>query len=1410
MEAQKRKEREPCPRQKANFLSYIIFGWTIPIFFKGYKKELNTDDLYQPLREHKSDGLGDRLCEAWENEQKQARMKNRKPKLLRAGFRVFGWEIALLGLVLLTLEMLFKVSQPFFLGKLVAYYSRQQGDITEAYLYAGAVVLCSAINVLFIHPYMLSQLHLGMKLRVAACSMIYRKSLRLSKTALGDTTAGQVVNLLSNDVGRLDLAVLFVHYLWIGPLETLVVTYLMYREIGYSAIYGVLFLLLFIPLQAYLGKKTSELRLRTALRTDERVRLMNEIIQGIQVIKMYTWERPFAALVAMARKKEIKVIRYVSYIRGILLSFIMFTTRVSIFLSLVAYALAGQVVTAEKAFAITAYYNILRTTMTIFFPQGIGQFAEALVSVRRIQKFMQYDEIESAEGVSMVGGDGKDASSSSSSDLQEKKPDADPLALPNSKFIRHSESDGLKEPAAVNNHHQQQQQHHLSDAGVIVEKAVARWDAKATELTLDGVDLHVQPGTLVAVIGPVGAGKSSLIHAILGELPLESGSIKVNGNVSYASQEPWLFSGTVRQNILFGLPMDRERYKQVVKTCALERDFHLFADGDKTIVGERGVSLSGGQKARISLARAVYRRAEVYLLDDPLSAVDSHVGRHLFDHCMRDYLRGKIVILVTHQLQYLQNADQIVVMMHGRVEAVGTYDKLRESGQDFAQLLAAPSGREDDSTDTESIKRSGSLYKRQNSESSMDSAVADGEGPEAKATEERQKEGSIGYDVYRAYFRASGGNLVVVLILFMFLLSQLSASGGDYFLTYWVNKAEEKAPAAAGGDGGAAGAMFSALANGTAEELNETTTFEPPAVTTAVTTGAGGIGVFFTAIRQMFASGDEEEDRYIDIYIFTALTVATVVITLTRSMFFFRTAMKASRKLHDAMFNGITRASMYFFNTNPSGRILNRFSKDMGQIDEYLPSVTVDVIQIFLSLIGIVVVVAIVNPYNLIPTVVIGIIFYFMRAFYLLTSRNIKRVEAITRSPIYSHLSASLSGLSTIRAFGAEKVLVHEFDSHQDLHSSAFYLFISTSRAFGFYLDVFCVIYIAIVTLTFFIRGDSGGNVGLAITQALGMTGMVQWGMRQSAELENTMTSVERVVEYDNVDPEPALEAPADKKPPKEWPQEGRIRFEKVTLRYSPDTDSDLVLRDLQFEIEPREKIGIVGRTGAGKSSLINALFRLSYNGGSILIDTRDTSQMGLHDLRAKLSIIPQEPVLFSGTLRYNLDPFDEYPDEKLWRALKEVKLEDAVNELPSGLSSKINEGGSNFSVGQRQLVCLARAILRENKILVMDEATANVDPQTDKLIQQTIREKFNDCTVLTIAHRLNTVMDSDKVLVMDAGRCVEFGTPYELLTTEGGSKVFYGMVKQTGKSTFNTLLKIAEESHNQKLKPIKEAEATK
>uniref|UniRef100_A0A1A9WJ69 Multidrug resistance-associated protein lethal(2)03659 n=1 Tax=Glossina brevipalpis TaxID=37001 RepID=A0A1A9WJ69_9MUSC len=1306
--------------------------------------------------------LGNKMCQSWEKELKLTENSKKEPNLLRATMRVFGWRFALLGLVLFILELGFRTLQPLFLLGLIAYYTSGEENVQTAYVYAAGVILCSALNVIIMHPYMLGTMHIGMKIRVAMCSMIYRKALRLSKTALGNTTAGQVVNLISNDVGRLDLAMLFIHYLWVGPLETLLITYLMYREIKIAAVFGVAFMLMFIPLQGWLGNKTSVLRLRTALRTDERVRMMNEIISGIQVIKMYAWEMPFGRMVEFARKKEINSIRQSSYIRGILLSFIMFLTRVCIFLSLVGFVLLSNFLTAEQAFVITAYYNTLRSTMTVFFPQGITQLAETLVSIKRIQNYMMYEETDVID----KSLDTLDTNYPGSNQSTVMKDDDKVL----------DDDEAEKEPLVANSHAM------LSEAGIIINNLKAKWDPKASELTLDDVNLRVQPGTLVAIIGPVGAGKSSsIIQSILGELRPDSGSVKVNGSVSYASQEPWLFTGTVRQNILFGQPLEKKRYRAVIKKCALERDFDLLPYGDKTIVGERGASLSGGQKARISLARAVYRKTSIYLLDDPLSAVDTHVGRHLFDQCMRGFLKDNIVILVTHQLQFLQAADQIVIMEKGRVSAVGSYESLRETGLDFAQLLADP--EKDESMNNTTRSRSGShLVNRQNSESSLcsmaDSCLED----TPQQMQETQEEGQIGFYLYKKYFKAGGGIFMFIVMLTFCILSQVLGSAGDYFLSYWVNK------------------------KGRLQADNKELQLRSSAMDMANNSTEASVADNSHNIESHISNILLQYNIYIDpemldIYVFTVITVATIVITVARSYLFFNMAMKASTNLHNAMFRGITRAAMYFFNTNPSGRILNRFSKDMGQIDEILPSVMIDVIQIFLSLFGIVLVIAVVNPLVLLPTLLLAIIFYNLRTFYLKTSRNVKRLEAITRSPIYSHMATSLTGLSTIRAFGAQRVLISEFDNHQDLHSGVFFMFICTSRAFGYWLDCFCVLFIAVVTLSFFIfTPANGGDVGLAITQALGMTGMVQWGMRQSAELENTMTAVERVVEYDDIEPEGELESKMDKKPPETWPEEGKIIFDELSLRYFPDPKSEYILKSLTFEIKASEKIGIVGRTGAGKSSLINALFRLSYNEGSIIIDQRDSKSMGLHDLRSKISIIPQEPVLFSGTMRYNLDPFDEYSDAKIWEALEEVKLKKVVQELPSGLESKISEGGTNFSVGQRQLVCLARAILRENRILVMDEATANVDPQTDALIQITIRNKFKHCTVLTIAHRLHTVMDSDKVLVMDAGQVMEFGTPYELLM-ESPKKIFLGMVKQTGKSTYDNLLKIAQKAHEESLK---------
>ncbi|XP_011211265.2 probable multidrug resistance-associated protein lethal(2)03659 isoform X1 [Bactrocera dorsalis] len=1337
MQSIKADELPENPRVRANPLSALLLCFTIPIFFKGRKKTLDERDLYKALDEHKSETLGIKLNAAWEAEIEKKRLKNKEPNLLLAVIRVFGLQFLALGFLLFSLEIGLRVTQPLFLGGLVNYYANptNKDDKYTAYIYAMGVILCNVINVLFRHPYMLGIQHIGMKVRLAMCNLIYRKALRLNRTALGGTTTGQVVNLISNDVGRLDTSIMHIHVLWVGPIEIIVVAVLMYREIGIASLFGVAAMLLFIPLQAFLGKMTSKLRLRTALRTDERVRMMNEIVSGIQVIKMYAWEKPFGKMIQFVRRKEMSAIRYNNYIRGILQSFAMYMTRVSVFVSLVGYVLLGNFLTAEKAFVITAFYSILRNTMVVAFPNGIQQISETLVSMKRITDYLLYEEI------------GDNSKISANSCNKTKKTDDLNGNLKLTKQI-------TQEPAR-------------KEAGIEICNLKAKWDPTAIEYTLNNVNLNVKPRTLVAVIGPVGSGKSSLIQAILGELPTESGSITVHGSYSYASQEPWLFTGTIRQNILFGLPMDKHRYRAVVKKCALERDFELLPHGDKTLVGERGASLSGGQKARISLARAVYRKADVYLLDDPLSAVDTHVGRHLFDQCMRGYLRNEIVVLVTHQLQFLEQADIIVIMDKGKISAVGTYQSMRSSGLDFANLLTAPeeSSKGGDDSDAEGKSKSTQInMNRQNSTatmSSMDESIADSLIEEAADSplqvQEKREMGKIGWGLYKKYFGASGGYLLFSITAFFCVAAQILGSTGDFYVSMWVNKNEQQ---------------LASQARDLAVNITNATDAHDP---------------------RLNSNTDP-----MDIYIFFGIILAIIVFAVGRSLLFNTMTMLSSTELHNAMYRGITRASMYFFHTNPSGRILNRFAKDLGQVDELLPWVMMDVIQNFLSLFGIVIVITIVNPMNLLVTAVLALIFYAMRSFYLNTSRDVKRLEAVTRSPIYSHLSASLNGLPTIRAFAAQQMLINEFDNYQDLHSSGYYMFLITNRAFGYWLDCFCALYIAVTTLSFLVSSpDNGGDVGLAVTQAMGLTGMVQWGMRQSAELENSMTSVERLIEYEEIEPEGELESKLSKKPPKTWPEQGKIVFDELSLRYFPDSKSDRVLKSLNFEIQPSEKVGIVGRTGAGKSSLINALFRLSYNEGSIIIDTRNIEELGLHDLRSKISIIPQEPVLFSGTMRYNLDPFDEYSDAKLWAVLEEVELKDAVAELPSGLQSKISEGGSNFSVGQRQLVCLARAILRENKILVLDEATANVDPQTDALIQLTIRSKFKYCTVLTIAHRLHTVMDSDKVLVMDAGRAVEFDAPYKLLT-ESESKVFYDMVKQTGNSAYDNLLMIARKAYEQ------------
>ncbi|EDS30176.1 multidrug resistance-associated protein 1 [Culex quinquefasciatus] len=1312
------KNKLENPVQNASFISRRTFWWLKDIFRAGQRKAITEDLLYASLPEHRSGQLSERFERLWTEE-----LVRPQPSLMRTFCRAFGAVTLFWGLLFSVLETANRVAQPLLLGALVSYFSPGQTEISEreAYYYAAGIIVCSLIPVLTFHPFILFIFEIGLKLRVGASCLIYNKSLRLTKsTTATDGLSGKILNLLSNDVGKFDIALAFIHDLWKGPMEALLLGYFIYIEIGYSGLLGMGFLLSFIPLQAWIGKKTATYRMKAAKRTDLRVRFMNEIIQGIQVIKMYTWENSFAKMVETVRRKEINAIRGGAYVRATLISFFV-VSRVSIFLSLLSYTYTGNVITARKVFIVTSFYSILNESMVHFWPMAITFCAEGYISIKRVQEFLL-----TAEGKEKLRGEKAVSPTVLIEDEEKRKEQA------NGKLAEKEEVEQLLPAKRVVNVNCERK-------GIVLEGVTAKWVVSAEEANVGiaGVTSTVNQGQLCVVIGPVGSGKSTLLQVLLGELDVDEGMVQINGSVSYAAQEPWLFEGSIRNNILFVEDFDEQRYLDVVRVCALERDFQLFPHGDQTIVGERGISLSGGQKARVNLARAIYKKSDIYLLDDPLSAVDTHVGKHIYEMCIREFLADKVCVLVTHQLQYLKDVQHIMLMNGGSVEAQGTYREIKKTQLDSIVALTP----EESPTENK--------FEKDFQKLTAHSEKVNLDQEKQEEVEESQGEGSVSMSVYKTYITAIGSCGWIFFISVLVVLAQVAVSGVDFFVAQWVNWEES-------------------LGLEVIEQSENGTTIEPP------------------------ADHSEERQRYVLVY--SILIGFFVYLILQRTFSFFYVCLRISMNLHDRMFRGLTRATMHFFNSNPSGRILNRFSKDIGAIDTTLPMSLIDCLVFFLEMISVVVLVSIVNYWFLVPTAVIAILMYFIRKVYLNTSRVVKRIESVNRSPIFTHANATLQGLSTIRAFQAQKVLSREFNEQMDVNTAAWYIFITTTRAFAFWLDVVCVIYIAVVTLSFLVMGQNslGGSVGLAITQTISLIGMCQWGMRQSAELENQMVSVERVNEYTNLTAEPPLETAPKHRPQRNWPENGVIKFFNVDLRYSEDGEK--VLKDLSFTVQSNEKIGIVGRTGAGKSSLIQALFRLAPYEGTIEIDDIDTKTLGLRDLRSKISIIPQDPILFSGTLRSNLDPFEEKSDEELWRALDQVELKEAVSSLAGGLECKMSDGGTNFSMGQRQLVCLARAILRNNKILVLDEATANVDPETDKLIQTTIRGKFADCTVLTIAHRLHTVMDSDRVLVMDAGRVVEFGHPHELL--HGPSGYLRRLVDQTGVATAALLMRIADENH--------------
>uniref|UniRef100_A0A0N5AH10 Multidrug resistance-associated protein lethal(2)03659 n=1 Tax=Syphacia muris TaxID=451379 RepID=A0A0N5AH10_9BILA len=1431
----------PNPEISANFLSRItffhldhcnLFSFAIPFMIMGYRKTIEQSDLYEPVPNHNAKIATDKIIWIWKREMANAKKAGRKRSLFYAVMHHYLPRAFLLG-ILLFIEESLCVLQTVMIGRLIRYFSPNSSmSVGDACLAAAVIATAGALCPLIHHPHSYAMQKLGLELKIGVCGIIMHKGLRLSSGALQRTTIGHILTLMSNDAAKFDYAFLFVNYLCVGPFLLLVYIYLLWHETGPSCIAGFIALIMFIPLQSFFSRQIGRYRKLIAKRTDKRLSVMDQILSGIRVVKMYGWEDAFSGIVGELRRQELTYVRISNIWQSFVMGIFWASTKFIVLSVLITFTFFGNRIDAERAFVTTALFNACRHPLTLYIPFALQHLFESNVSLSRVQKFLELEEYDDLRQPILT-----ETESESKITLK------DDFSI--------NGGQGVVSLCSTSN---------AFDSKIFVKakELSATWDEVNTvkpRTVVKNVSFSAQAGDLVAIIGPVGAGKSSLLLSLLRETRLVKGSLQTVGVIAYAPQEPWLFSGTIRENILFGKPYDKGRYAEAIRVCCLRKDLMQLPHGDLSPVGDQGHSLSGGQKARISLARAIYSDADIYILDDPLSAVDAAVGRYLFKTCIVGHLSKKLTILVTHQVQFLNKATLVLLMENGQMVASGSFEDIgnfscfstdtqksveihnsqasitenasvklselpelffdsSESSNSDEVFFLAP---EEISPLLEGERATDSLLKLSKAElssyrcrrhSSASTVFSEASEyaldillknlqhkmyftlgiifyenlnavkvwkisqfkPQEQAGtfnyEEDRLVGDVSWRIYLRYFNAMANPPCALIFAIAFAVAVQIFNN---FIDWWLNKwstASEKATLRAGF------ILLPSTSNFSDILLEQNYTYNDYA------------DLLDFKLFQLHITLNTYR---------TVFTFASLFCYLNFRCIWFRTAqVNGSRLLHNRMFDTLITSPMTFFDQNPIGklfkcRVLNRFSKDVGTMDDQLSYVFFEFFAGVLHISGISLLVLFLNPRNLISFIPLFLLFGFLREFYLASSRDVKRLEALSRSPLYSHISAVMRGLPIIRSFQKQSETIDKFYLYQNNNTAALFLQIVISRWFATLIDWLVAFMITAVAFFCILNKESqqSGEVALMMTYVVQFTGFVSWIMRQSAEVQNGMVSVERIIEYTELPVERVSEGIL---PAVGWPNFGKISFKNVSLKYN--TNNIYVLKNVTFEILPKEKIGIVGRTGAGKSSLLSVLFRLVESEGTVIIDGVDTETLPLRELRKRLSIIPQEPVLFIGSLRRNLDPFNDYTDDRLWNALEQVELRTFVASLRNGLETRVEENGSNFSVGQRQLLCLARAVLKRSKILVIDEATANVDPETDNLIQRAIKRNFVYSTVLTVAHRLHTIVDSDKVMVLDGGCLMEFDHPYKLLCNEGSS--FSALVSETGADTAKYLRNLA------------------
>eukprot|EP00127_Corallochytrium_limacisporum_P006292 Clim_evm3s225 gene=Clim_evmTU3s225 len=1317
--------------QKVTIFNRSVFWWIYPVVRAGSKKILASEDLGRLPTVDRSEVRYDGLKAEWDKQTSKPDPQE------NASLWVSMWQtskkyMTVAGICKFIGDMLAFVG-PLAINQIVQYAEELQSDnpITvdasapaqdlsvEDFFGNGYVMACtlfiaaSSQNLLYQQHHHLV-IREGIRQREALQSMVFRKALRVPLYSKGKiVTGGEMINHLSIDPIKVMFLFYFVHYLWAAPLQATITIILLYSQIGVAGFIGALVVVALIPIQMRVAAQIGVLQKAALAFTDVRLKLTNELLQSIKIIKLQGWELPFEMKITEARERELKQL-----MKGMLLNafnvFIMATAPTLV--TLVSFgaftALSDEELTATRAFTSLALIQLLQAPLFVL-PMTFKATMEARVSAERLRKYYLIDDLPEPELV----------------DINTRK-EPGIIDLGRRSFA-------WDQPDLDGTFTSQQ---NSSSSSVV----------RGPEITLTDVDIRLHMNSLNIIIGTVGAGKSSLLLALVGEVrQTAEGDYKPLNvfpklSVAYCAQKAWIRNATIRKNILFGESMDENRYRQAIEMSGLGPDIETFPAGEETEIGERGINLSGGQKQRVALARAFYFDADVYLLDDPLSALDAHVGRDVFMNGVLELVRrGKTVVLVTHQLWTLEHAAHISVLEDGMMKLQGNYHELLRGPTDLQQYMGEEDGGEeknsleaprppspphpmtpvieanetadeilevaDEENSPPSLSNPSDATSQETQHwSDSDRAKAatggltktqNGDGKLIK--EESKEEGVVRLRYYLSYTAAMGFAMMGAIFAF-FVVSRCAQVATDFWLTIWSDDISSEDP-------------------------------------------------------------DRDTDYYIMGYGLLSLTTMIFLLLGTSTAAF--GSRRASRKLHADLLASIVRGPMVFFDSTPMGRIMNRFSADTNLIDQKLMETAENFLRQTLQVLAAIVVNAVIAPFFLIAMVPLSYVYFKIQKFFRHTSRELQRLDSVTRSPFFSQFSETVDGLSTVRAYHVEREAITNFHTKVDVNTTAFLFLNTANRWLGTRLDLIgaTVVFSSAICVVILADSTSPSDVGFAMAYALQVTSILNWLIRSWTDTEMHMNAVERVVEYRDMDVE-QQEGLKESQLPENWPNQGRIEFKDLSLRYRKELDP--AVRNLSMTIASTEKVGVCGRTGSGKSTLTLGLFRMiDLCNGDIIIDGVNIRDVALETLRRRIGIIPQDPALFMGTVRYNLDPFDEHTDAELWEALRVAQLDKVIAAREGGLTAEVSEDGENYSHGQRQLICMARALAQKCKILIMDEATATVDPATDAKIQEIIRTAFAESTVITIAHRLDTILDYDRILVMGNGSMIEYDAPGMLLS---------------------------------------------